>query len=318
MRTVVSRTICWAAMFFSCAIFLAAAIGMLAHREPFTSWFYCFAWWSYILFMEAFLYHRGGYSMLFTSPRRFLELLPLSLNVWLIFEIFNFRLHNWSYLDVPSSLTIRWLGYVISYATVLPGIFTTWRLLHYLGLFQGQRVKPLLLPQHCHAILAWLGLAQLVLPLIWPRYFFPLVWGGFIFLLEPVNHKLQGKSLLRDWETGSLQRFCQLLCAGACCGLLWEFWNFWAGAKWVYTIPLVHGLKIFEMPLLGFLGFPPFAVECYVMVESFALLGGKLDERYDPARVRLIRGALAILVTLVDGAVFAGIDHFTVVSYRAY
>jgi hypothetical protein len=318
MRTLVRRQTCWAIMLLSCTLFLAAAIGMFSHQEPFYSWFYCFAWWSYILFMEACLYQRGGYSLLLSAPREFLGLLPLSLNIWLIFEIFNFRLHNWSYLSLPSSLTIRWLGYVISFATVLPGIFTTLHLLEHLGLFARQRVKPLMSPKDFYPILVWLGLVQLLLPLIWPRYFFPLVWGGFIFVLEPVNHKLQGKSLLRDWEAGSLQRFGQLLCAGACCGLLWEFWNFWAGAKWIYTIPLVHWLKIFEMPLLGFLGFPPFAVECYVMVESFALLRRKLEERYDPARVRSIWVALGFLVIMVDSAVFTGIDYFTVASYRTH
>jgi len=46
---------------------------------------------------------------------------------------------------------------------------------------------------------------------------------------------------------------------------LWEFWNYWALTKWTYTVPFFGNVKIFEMPVLGFLGFPPFAVECWVM-----------------------------------------------------
>ena len=49
------------------------------------------------------------------------------------------------------------------------------------------------------------------------------------------------------------------------CGVLWEFWNYWAATKWTYTVPYLGDLKIFEMPVLGYLGFPPFALECYAM-----------------------------------------------------
>ena len=78
-----------------------------------------------------------------------------------------------------------------------------------------------------------IGLLFLLLPLVWPKYFFPLVWLAFIFLLEPVNHKVGAPSLLREWEKGSLRNFYLLLLAGAVCGLLWELWNFRAGSKWV-------------------------------------------------------------------------------------
>jgi hypothetical protein len=34
----------------------------------------------------------------------------------------------------------------------------------------------------------------------------------------------------------------------------------------------VGWLKVFEMPILGFFGFPPFAVQCYVMMSTVTLL----------------------------------------------
>jgi hypothetical protein len=64
-----------------------------------------------------------------------------------------------------------------------------------------------------------------------------------------------------------------LLVAGAACGVLWEFWNYWATTRWTYTVPYVGHLKVFEMPVLGYLGFPPFALECYAM---FHWLRGRL------------------------------------------
>ena len=55
--------------------------------------------------------------------------------------------------------------------------------------------------------------------------------------------------------------------AGAICGILWEYWNFWATSKWHYDIPRAYlgHIKLFEMPAFGFLGFMPFAVESYAL-----------------------------------------------------
>ncbi|OGK99442.1 MAG: hypothetical protein A3J45_08560 [Candidatus Rokubacteria bacterium RIFCSPHIGHO2_02_FULL_69_13] len=47
--------------------------------------------------------------------------------------------------------------------------------------------------------------------------------------------------------------------------MLWEFWNFWALSRWTYTVPYGGDWKIFEMPVLGYLGFPPFALEAFAM-----------------------------------------------------
>jgi hypothetical protein len=49
------------------------------------------------------------------------------------------------------------------------------------------------------------------------------------------------------------------------CGFFWEFWNYFAIVKWKYNIPYVGFLKIFEMPILGYLGYIPFALSLYSM-----------------------------------------------------
>ena len=56
-----------------------------------------------------------------------------------------------------------------------------------------------------------------------------------------------------------------LALSGLLCGVLWEFWNYWARAKWHYTVPIMENLKLFEMPVPGYLGFPAFAIECFTM-----------------------------------------------------
>ena len=296
------------------AVFIVASIAMLQRKEPFYSWFYSFAWWSYIVFIEAFLCARGGTSLLFGSPRVFVSLLPLSVTIWLIFEALNFRLQNWHYVDITPHLGLRWPGYAIAFATVVPGIFATKHLLEYKGFFKASQTAPIR-PHALTRTMLVLGLLFLVLPIVKPRVFFPLVWGAFIFLLEPINYHMGGRSLLRDWQSGSLREFYLLLLAGLCCGFLWEFWNFWAGSKWIYTVPHVGWLKIFEMPILGFLGFPPFAVECYVMVNSFLLLDQWLKQNRPPRLRRRVWLVIVSLAGVFDLLVFMGIDHFTVISF---
>ena len=60
--------------------------------------------------------------------------------------------------------------------------------------------------------------------------------------------------------------------SGFLCGMLWEFWNFWSRAKWHYTVPIMERLKIFEMPVPGYLGFPAFALECFTMYVFLRLI----------------------------------------------
>ncbi|MFZ2445600.1 MAG: hypothetical protein WAW37_04530 [Syntrophobacteraceae bacterium] len=298
-------------------LFAFSTAAMLKRLEPFYTCYYSFAWWSYIVIVQALLHRKRGDFLLFDNPGKFLVLLPLSVTVWLIFEAFNFRLSNWRYVSIPPDMFERWTGYAIAYATVLPGIFSTLELLDSAGVLKNSRRPPLADARGLYRPFILAGAFCVVLPLVWPQFFFPLVWGAFIFLLEPLNHRLGAPSLLRGWERGSLRTFYLLLLAGLLCGLLWEMWNFRAGAKWIYTVPHVGFLKIFEMPALGFLGFPPFAVECYAMTASFFALAGKIREKYSRQKALCLYLFGAALVLVFDLLVLAGIDRLTVLSYQA-
>ena len=77
--------------------------------------------------------------------------------------------------------------------------------------------------------------------------------------------RLGGESLYLDFRQGDGSRLTNLIASGLLCGVLWEFWNYWSRAKWHYTVPIMEQVKIFEMPLPGYLGFPAFALECFTM-----------------------------------------------------
>jgi len=302
----------------ACLIFGTSTVAMLYQLEPFYSGYYSFAWWSYIIFIESFLYCRGSKSLLFENPREFLLLVPFSTTLWLVFESLNFRLSNWHYINIPSDTAVRWTGYFVAYSTVLPGIFSTKDLIEHFGVLKNSKTAPVSNPPKLYKPFILTGIFFLILPLVWPGYFFPLVWGAFIFLLEPVNHWAGASSLLREWEKGSLRNFYLLFFSGVVCGLLWELWNFRAGSKWIYTVPHFAFLKVFEMPLLGFFGFPPFAVECYAMTAGFFLLISSIGKKYPPPRALCLYAALAAGMVLFDVLVFAGIDRLTVISFQDF
>ncbi len=303
-------------------LLLISQVLLLRNVEPVASWFYYCAWWPYILIVDSIIYKIKQNSLIMNRRGEFYLMLFWSIVIWTFFESVNLILQNWYYINVVPVLPIRWLGYAVAYATVLPGIFETTELLEAAGLFKKSRVKPLAVNQGWLTALFALGFICLLGVLLYPRYCFPLIWGSLIFLLEPINYLKGGKSLLKDWEQGTARKFYLLLTAGLISGILWEFWNFWARTKWIYTVPFFEELKLFEMPLAGFLGFPPFAVECYVMYNFISLF--RHHRGWEEDNYRLNQGkrvsypvkVLSFLVGLILClSTFYAMDYTTVNSY---
>jgi hypothetical protein len=238
------------------------------------------AWTGYLLLIDAAVWSLRGESRLASTPRHFLSLAFWSVPLWLIFEAYNLRLENWAYVGLPDSLLVRCIGSVWSFATIWPAILETADFVQALGFLRPQAPRPLRLSPTAHLGVLMVGLVFVTVPVLVPvsvgRYLFGAVWVGFILLLDPLNYYGEGRSLLRDLETGSTSTLYSLLMSGLICGILWEFWNYWATAKWVYVFPILQAWKIFAMPLPGYLGFPAFALECFVMYEFLRTLRRQL------------------------------------------
>src|SRR5512147_1176499 len=87
---------------------ILSGLFLLRKVEPFYSWFYCFAWWSYILTIDAVIYRLKGNSLIMNRRKEFLLMIPWSVFIWLIFEAANLSLKNWYYINLPHSLIERW------------------------------------------------------------------------------------------------------------------------------------------------------------------------------------------------------------------
>jgi hypothetical protein len=95
---------------------------------------------------------------------------------------------------------------------------------------------------------------------------------------------------------------------------LWELFNFRARTKWIYTVPGFEELKLFEMPVLGFLGFPPFALECYEMYLAAVGLGLARDWEVVQGSGReggAARRSIGRWKRAATGVVLAAISFFT-------
>jgi hypothetical protein len=291
------------------ACLLIFQTALVLRIELVTTYFYSLIWWSYILMIDGFVFRLRGNSLIVNQTRRFFPLIPWSVAIWLIFEGFNLVLKNWHYVGVPKEMMIRWPGYFVAYGTVLPAILETKDILSVLGIFEKSSVTPMTVQASWYKPLIITGILCLILPLLFPQFCFPLVWLGFVFLLEPFNHRTGRPSLLNDLQQGKTGNLYQLLLSGMICGLLWEFWNFWAEAKWIYTVPWVGEIRLFEMPVLGFFGFPPFALECFVMVHFLKLL-----ESQPPGNKKFPWPVIPLWL-FIFGVMFSAIDLYTVRSY---
>jgi hypothetical protein len=256
-------------------------IALFAGGSFISTYFTPLVWSGYLLFVDSLVYKKMEASLILDRPKEFALMLPLSIGFWLIFEFYNLYLKNWHYVGLPEGIFLRWMGYAWAFATIWPAILITAEALEGWRPPYPRRMKAFKVQRKYIFIFVALGTLCLISPLISSpaiaQYLAAPVWLGFIFLLDPCNYLLGGKSLLGDLEKGSPRLLCNLFLSGMICGILWEFWNYWAGAKWHYTVPVLDHVKIFEMPILGYLGFPPFAVECFVMYEFIKnLFMGKL------------------------------------------
>jgi hypothetical protein len=299
---------------FGLLLLIVSEYCLIRKIEPFFTWFYCFAWWSYILLADNLLLKLRGRSLLTDRRKELWSMIPLSIFIWLLFEGYNFFIHNWSYNIAPLPLWQRWLGYAVSFATVLPGIFITSDLVETLFGRSDQPVASESVtlsskqnPRPSYLFVA-VGLALTIAPLLWPVYFFPAVWLGPIFLLDPFLEKVRIRSLSLSIFYGNRNRVWSLMLGGLSCGLMWEFWNYWAGSKWNYTVPYFGQWKIFEMPVFGFLGFLPFALECWILYHLLRTIPQLLNSRS-------VRIAWWICLGILSIIIMRGIDHHTVIRF---
>ncbi len=238
-------------------------------------------WTGYLLVFDGLLGGRAGGSPARTRPRRFWTCFVTSVGVWVFFDWVNFSfIHAWDYhFAEPLGLLHGWIAKVVAFGAISPAMFVAAELVQGpgAGRWRGRAVR---IGPAGRAAMVIAGAAGLLFPFFVRDPVGCLtLWVALVLLLDPVNHALGAPSLIGDWAAGRYGRTLSLMLGGLFCGFLWEFWNYWAAAKWTYSLPFLgpmEHLKLFEMPIPGFAGFPPFALECWVAFQTIVLVLEKL------------------------------------------
>lgn len=241
-------------------------INFFLRIEPFASWYFPIVWFGYILTIDAMVYKLRKESLISNHFYRFLGIVIMSALFWWMFEFVNISIQNWSYMGTSGLGAFKQLFGWISFSTVLPALFETVELIRSLRIFERMKLhESMKVSRTLLYTMMGLGVVCFFAPIFLPKFAFPLVWLSFFLILDPVNYLHKQPSIIRHLKDRRLAIPLSLLLAGIILGILWEFWNFWAVPKWTYDIPFVGFLKVFEMPVLGYLGYFPFAWELYAM-----------------------------------------------------
>jgi hypothetical protein len=195
-------------------------------------------WVAYVIIINALTYMRAGKSLITHSPGYLLLLFLFSAIFWWYYEYLNQFVNNWYYteLDYLSDPGCLGLSNFLKIRIVRTTIF--WWMILLLNL-------------------SGLGLAYL-----WPQYLFPFIWIAPMLIIASVISIAGKKTIFHNIEKGHWKDIFLLAIAGIICGFFWEMWNYYSFAKWEYSIPFVHRFLIFEMPVLGYLGYLPFGIQC--------------------------------------------------------
>jgi hypothetical protein len=265
---------------------VAAWVLLLLEVEPVPTWFYVFAWYPTLFLLDGIASRLTRSRHLLADWRLALSLFAWSAPIWLVFEAVNLRLANWYYVYLPRGGLERWAGIVLSFATVVPAVVLGERVWRAARVGQRWRTRPVPPGVRDVTRLTWAGGITLALVLLFPHWLYPLTWGAALLIADPIVYRRRPElSLIADVERGDWGRVGRLMLGGVLIGGIWEGYNVVARGRWIYTVPLLDQLKWFEMPPLGFVGFPFFALEAWAMYHALAVLGVGVpvtDERGRP------------------------------------
>lgn len=247
-----------------------------------THWGFFPLWLGYCLAIDGLVFRRRGTSLFTRSPRRYAGLFLVSAPVWWIFEMFNVRTQNWTYLGTEAFSPLAYAFWTtLSFSTVIPALFGSAEFFASFDFVKRLKPGPVIGTNKrttlVFFLLGWVMFAALG---VWPRIFFPFLWLSLYFILEPINVWLGNRSLAEWTRNGDWRPVISLWLGALLTAFFWEMWNYYSFPKWVYHVPWGDGLHVFEMPLLGYGGYLPFALELYALYHWISGVFGDRRTRF--------------------------------------
>lgn len=228
-------------------------------------------WFGFIVAINAMTFRRTHKCLMVNQSGYFLVLFPVSAVFWWFFEYLNRFVQNWSYVGETLD-PVQYLIYgTLSFSTVLPAVISMSEFLASFSLANTvfKRFINFHVSGSKNIAIGIFGLSSLGLSFIgrFPNILFSLLWLAPLCLVLSIQVLTNREHILKRTLTGDWREIMLPALAALICGFFWEMWNFYSYTKWIYHIPYVDRLRIFEMPLLGYAGYLPFGIECAVLAK---------------------------------------------------
>ena len=230
-------------------------------------------WLGYILSVNGVTVKRSGTCLMQRESYRFFLLFPVSALFWWYFEWLNRFVQNWYYIGIDDFSALAYvLHATLCFSTVLPAVASTMELV---STFQssdncscpGANIKITWNQRQEWLLLALMVVVLVALPVA-PDQLFPFVWIAPLIIIVSIQGVAGRQTIFSLFAQGNWRAIIIPVLAALICGFFWEMWNWKSLAHWEYSIPYVDRYHLFAMPILGYLGYLPFGLECQVITAT--------------------------------------------------
>lgn len=248
--------------------------------------------WGLTLLIDGWAYKRnGGKSLVSEYPQEIVGIGVSSALGWMLFEYLNFFVDdNWYYPFGNIIDREQFLLYAILISTgLLPlafvfyGLFNTVHVLRH-RFTQGPK---LILGSTLKTVLLVASVASIFLAGLYPDELFFTLWLSPAMVIGLTLDKVGVWTPFRSIGKGNWRPVLIFSLTYLAAGLCLECENYFSGihvgdvvtytqapAYWQYNLPYVNRFHLFEMPVVGFLGYMPFGLYCWVYWIAFAYIQG--------------------------------------------
>lgn len=269
------------------------ALGYLSLHLHAPAWFIHWSdvplFWGFTLMLDGWVYKRTGKSLVANAPKELIGIGFASMSGWMIFEFLNFFVDdNWYYpwgnmLDREEFLLY---AFIVS-SGLMPLAFEFYLLFKSCPQLATRfsMGKIITLSTSFKNILLWLALASMFASGLFPDTLFFTLWVSPPVILAIVLNKMGVWTPFDSIGEGNWSPTLLSALTYFVTGFLLEGQNYLSAihqgqkalftmdpAYWQYSLPYVNVGHIFEMPFLGFYGYLPFGIYCWLWWIAFATL----------------------------------------------
>ncbi len=292
----------WPIWFWIGLFFWGSALFLLWTKATAPKWYLHWSdmplFWGFVLMLDGWVYVRnGGKSLIRNVPQEIVAIGIVSAGGWMLFEYLNFFVHfDWYYPFGNIISQEQFLLYAILISSGLLTVAFEWySLFQTFPIFKNRFSNgiKIIIPEKLKNYLIYLSLFFLIASGIWPNIFFWSLWLAPALLLALVIDKCGVWSPLRAIGQGNWNPVLVFALTYFCAGLVLECQNYFsaihaadrtitfttAPAYWQYDLPYINDFHLFEMPVVGFMGYLPFSGYCWLWWIACATIMG-IDSKF--------------------------------------